>query len=88
VTVPDGDVVLEGARRGSVELQLTNPSSIVEGYRVELVAPPPWLTVAVPETRLLPGDRAAVRIGFDVRPGALVVAQRVRLRLRLRPESD
>ena len=88
VTVPDGDVVLEGARRGSVELQLTNPSSIVEGYRVELVAPPPWLTVAVPETRLLPGDRAAVRVGFEVRPGALVVAQRVRLRLRLRPESD
>ena len=88
VTVADGDVVLESARRGSVELQLTNPSSIVEGYRIELVAAPPWLSIAVPETRLLPGDRAAVRIGFDVRPGTLVVAQRVRLRLRLRPESD
>ena len=89
VVVADGDVVLEGARSGGVELRLTNRSSIVEGYRVfEPVGAPPWLTVTVPPTRLMPGDRAVVRIGLDARPDRPVPAQRLRLRLRLRPESD
>ncbi len=88
VVVADGDVVLAAARSGAVELQVRNPSSIVEGYRVELERPPPWLSAAVPEIRLLPGDRTSVRIGFDVRPDTPVVAQRLRLRLRVRPESD
>ena len=88
VVVAGGDVVLEGARRGDVELQVTNRSPIVEGYRVEPVDPPPWLVLTVPPTRLMPGDRAAVRIGLEVRSDRPVVAQRVALRLRLRPESD
>lgn len=88
VAVAGDDVVLEGARRGSVELQVGNRSSIVEGYRVEPVGAPPWLAVAVPPTRLMPGDRATVRIGLEARSDRPVVAQRLRLRLRLRPESD
>ncbi len=59
----DGDVVLQAARSGGVELRVKNPSSIVEGYRVEFERPPPWLSVTVPEIRLLPGDRTSVRIG-------------------------
>ena len=88
VVVADGDVVLQAARSGGVELRVRNPSSIVEGYRVEFERPPPWLSVTVPEIRLLPGDRTSVRIGFDVRPATPVVAQRLRLRVRVRPESD
>ena len=88
VVVADGEAVLEGARTGGVELQLTNRSSIVEGYRVEPVDPPPWLTITVPPTRLMPGDRAVVRIGLEARSDRPVPAQRLRLRLRLRPESD
>jgi hypothetical protein len=88
VAVADGDVVLEDGRRGAVELRLTNPSTLVEGYRVEAVAPPPWLGITVPPTRLMPGDRAVVRIGLEVRSERPVVAQRLRLRLRVRPESD
>ena len=88
VVVADGDVVLQAARSGGVELRVRNPSSIVEGYRVEFERPPPWLSVTVPEIRLLPGDRTSVRIGLDVRPDTPVVAQRLRLRVRVRPESD
>jgi hypothetical protein len=71
-----------------VELQIVNRSSIVEGYRVEPVGAPPWLAVTVPPTRLMPDDRAVVRAGLEVRSDRLVVAQRLRLRLRLWPESD
>jgi hypothetical protein len=88
VTVAEGDVVLEDARRGEVELRLTNPSSLVEGYRVDAVGPPSWLRLTVPPTRLMPADRAVVRIGLEVRSDRSVVAQRLRLRLRVRPESD
>jgi hypothetical protein len=44
LAVADGDVVLAAARSGAVELQVRNPSSIVEGYRVEFERPPPWLS--------------------------------------------
>jgi hypothetical protein len=87
VVVPGGEVVLEGARRGEVELQVTNRSSIVEAYRVEPVGAPPWLAVTVPPTPLMPGDRTVVRVGLEARSDRLVVAQRLRLLLRLRPES-
>jgi hypothetical protein len=88
VAVADGDVVLQAARSGGVELRVRNPSSIVEGYRVEFERPPPWLSVTVPEIRLLPGDRTSVRIGFDVRPDTPVVAQRPAPAGAVRPESD
>ena len=88
VTAAGGDVVLEGAWHGSVELQVVNRSSIVEGYRVEPVDAPPWLAVTGPPTRLMPGDRSTVRVGLEARADRPVVAQRVRLRLRLSPESD
>ena len=78
----------KAARSGGVELQLTNRSTIVEGYRVEPVDPPPWLTVTVPPTRLMPGRPHVVRIGLEARSDRPVPAQRLRLRLRLRPESD
>ena len=43
------------------------PSSIVEGYRVEVERPPPWLSVTVPEIRLCPGT--ARRCGSGWRCG-------------------
>ena len=87
VTVVDGDVVLADARHGTVTLRVRNRSKIVEGYRVEPVAPPPWLTTTVPKANLLPEKEEVLRVELGVRPGPLVLAQRLPLRLDVRADS-
>ena len=86
-SVVDRDVTVDGAEGGGVELRVFNPSSIVEGYRVDAVAPPPWLTIGQPTIRLLPGEDTVAQVGLTVAPKTVAVA-RLPLRLRVCPLND
>jgi len=85
--VVDHDVIVDQVEGGGVELRVFNPSSIVEGYRVDAVTPPPWLTISQPAIRLLPGDDTVERVGFTIAPRTVAVA-RLPLRLRVHPLND
>ncbi|GAA1510793.1 hypothetical protein BJ978_001597 [Agromyces terreus] len=67
----------------TVGMRLTNPSSIVDGYRIEPVSPPQWLEFAHEDAHLMPGQELAVALELGVRDGTLVAAQRVALTLRI-----
>lgn len=86
-SVVDRDVLLDHVDGGGFELRVFNPSSIVEGYRVDATAPPPWLTVNQPTIRLLPGEDTVARIDLAVDPKTVAVA-RLPLQLRIHPLND
>jgi len=86
-SVVDGDVTLDHSDGGGIELRVFNPSSIVEGYRVDAVAPPAWLTMSQPTIRLLPGEDTVARVGLAAGPKTVAVA-RLPLRLRVCPLND
>jgi hypothetical protein len=88
VEVVDEEVTFDPVTGGGFDLRVANPSSIVEGYRVEVVAPPPWLVPEDPTIELLPGTDTVVRVGLGARPDTLVVAARLRLGVRVRLRSD
>jgi hypothetical protein len=88
VSVADPDVVLDPEDGNGFDLRVFNPSSIVEGYRLDPVAPPPWLTISQPAIRLLPGEQTVARVDLGVRPDTLVIAQRLRLPLRVHLLTD
>jgi len=86
-SVVDQDVTIDQVDGGGVELRVFNPSSIVEGYRVDAVTPPPWLTISQPPIRLLPGDDTVARVDLTAGPKTIAVS-RLPLRLRVCPLND
>jgi hypothetical protein len=88
VSVPEPDVTLDITKGAGFDLRVFNPSSIVEAYRVDALAAPPWLSISQPTIRLLPGDQSVSRIELAVRPKTLAIAQRLQLRLRVRALTD
>ncbi|ANJ28072.1 hypothetical protein [Agromyces aureus] len=72
----------------TVLLRLTNPSSIVDGYEIEPVAPPQWLSFSHGDVHLMPDQELAVPLELGLREGVLVLAQRVALTLRISSQAD
>lgn len=69
-------------------LRLTNPSSIVDGYAIEPIAPPQWLEFSHGDTHLMPDQELAVPLTLGLRADVLVLAQRVALTFRVSSLAD
>ena len=69
-------------------LQVSNTSSIVDGYVVEIPGAPSWLSVQAGSVQLLPGTEGPLPVQLLAAPVPLVPAQELRLRLRVRSMSQ
>src|SRR3954452_15049268 len=67
----------------TLEVRVTNASSIVDGYRLEAVGAPPWLTVESDQVELLPDASQALRVRLRTSPPTLVPAQVLQAVLRV-----
>src|SRR4051812_34856397 len=59
----------------TLEVRVTNASTIVDGYRLEAVGAPPWLTVESDQVELLPDATQALRVRLRISSSTLVPAQ-------------
>ncbi|WP_111765070.1 zinc ribbon domain-containing protein [Nakamurella deserti] len=78
---PDGAPAVVTAR-------LFNASGIVDGFAVELLRPPPWVTLRPVEVRLMPDATADLAVQLHPVPAAVAPAGRHRLALRIRSAAD
>ena len=67
----------------TLALQVTNTSSIVDGYTVDAPDAPAWLRVESAPLHLLPGSGQAIPVSVRVQSDVLVPAQQTRLVLRV-----
>ncbi|WP_136709669.1 DUF2905 domain-containing protein [Agromyces sp. H66] len=86
VTTPEVTIAQDAPAR--VELSIENTSTIVDGYVIEAVDPPAWLELTHPDTHLMPGERRTVPVSLTMRPGVLVLAQRLTLAFVVRSMED
>ena len=88
VTVATPEVTITSDAPGQVEFTIENASSIVDGYDVEAVDPPLWLALEHPDIHLMPGEGRSFAMSLGMRPGTLVVAQRVMLTFLVVSQDD
>lgn len=88
VTVATPEVTVTRDEPAGVELAIENPTKVVDGYDVRIVDPPDWLDLVSPEVHLMPGASDDVELSFVMRPGPMVVAQRIELSLRISSQED
>jgi hypothetical protein len=72
----------------AVGVQVRNPSTIVDAYRLEAVAAPPWLTLSHPEVTLMPGATQLITATFGMTAGTLIPAQTITVALRVCSQRD
>jgi hypothetical protein len=88
VTLKESETVLDPRLGAVIDLEVTNSSSIVEGYRCDALNSPPWLAVGGSSAKLLPDTSGTLRVELKIRGQQLAVAQRLPLRLRVRTDTD
>ncbi|UOE42877.1 hypothetical protein [Agromyces larvae] len=88
VALETTDALVAPDAPATVVLRLTNPSAIVDGYRIEPVAGPAWLAFTHDDTHLMPGQEALVPLTLALRDDVLVFAQRVSLTVRVASLAD
>ena len=79
MSIANPEVVLTPDARAEVEFTIENTMTIVDGYVLEAVDPPSWLTLAHPDVHLMPGEVRSVALSLGLRDDTMVVAQRVPL---------
>jgi hypothetical protein len=67
----------------TLRIRVLNTSTIVDGYRVEALEPPAWLTVKSNQVQLLPGTDAVLDVQLRAKAETLVPAQQLRVALRV-----
>ncbi|WP_448811158.1 COG1470 family protein [Agromyces bauzanensis] len=88
VSVSTPEVTLAPDAAAEVGLVVGNTSNIVDGYVIEAVDPPTWLEVTHPDTHLMPGETRTVPLSLSMRPGVLVLAQRLTVAVNVRSMED
>lgn len=72
----------------SLAVRLTNVSTIVDGYAVDLPGGPPWLAVQAAPLELMPRTEGDLAVQVRITSPTLVPAQQLPLRLRVRSLSQ
>lgn len=73
---------------GTFDVTVQNNSSIVDGYTVTPVNPPPWLAIEQPEMRLLTKQEEIFTLTLTIDPQLIVYVQRFRLPLQFASIED
>lgn len=88
VAVANPEAVVTPDARAEVEFTIENIMTIVDGYVLEAVDPPPWLALEHPDVHLMPGEVRSVALSLGLRYDTMVVAQRVPLTVVVRSMED
>ncbi|GAA1062064.1 hypothetical protein GCM10009573_34920 [Agromyces bracchium] len=88
VTVATPEVTVTRDEAARVELAIENPTKVVDGYDVRIIDQPDWIDLVSPEVHLMPGASDDVELSLVMRPGPMVVAQRIELSLRISSQED
>ncbi len=76
--VANAEVVIDQGQPGYVELEVTNVSEVIRGYRVAVLGlDPSWTQTEELELELFPGERRATTIAFDLPPTFPAGRQRI-----------
>jgi len=86
VEIPHAEAVLEP--EATIEVQVRNPSTIVDAYPLKLIGAPPWLTLSQTESNLMPGATEVITATFGMTPGTLIPAQTITVGLRACSQRD
>lgn len=86
VEIPRAEAVLEP--EAPVEVQIRNPSTIVDAYQLKLIGAPPWLTLSHPEITLMPGTTELITATFGTTAGTLIPAQTFTVGVRVCSQRD
>ncbi|MGX9673701.1 hypothetical protein [Mycobacterium sp. HM-7] len=86
VEIPNAEAVLEP--EATIEVQVRNPSTIVDAYPLKLIGAPPWLTLSQTESNLMPGATEVITATFGMTPGTLIPAQTITVGLRACSQRD
>lgn len=84
VELAASEAVLEPDEGATVEMRIFNTSPIVDGFRIDMVTPPAWLTLAHNEISLYPNRDESISITFGIGRDSLVPAQTIQVGLRIR----
>jgi hypothetical protein len=88
VTTETTEVTVTPEASGTFPLVVRNPSTIVEAYDVVLVGAPAWLSLQHGDTHLLPDESRPVVVTLAIAPGALALAQRLVVTVRIHSGVD
>lgn len=86
VELPHAEAVLEP--EAAVEVQIRNPSTIVDAYHLKTIGAPPWLTLSHPEITLMPETTELITATFGTTAGTLIPAQTITVGLRVCSQRD
>jgi hypothetical protein len=86
--LPQPDVVLEPGPGATLQIQVKNPSTIVDAYSVEAPWAPGWLRITHPEIRLMPNESESVTATLSIVSGTFVEARTYPARLRISSRRD
>jgi hypothetical protein len=89
VVLDETVVRVDPGSRATVSVRILNPSTIVEGYTVEVLGEAAdWALVLPSEVSVFPGDEAVVEVAFDPPASAKVAAGSVPFGVRVRSRVD
>lgn len=88
VTLSTTTATLANEAGAQIDIEVRNRSTIVDAFRVDLIAPPRWLTLSPAEVRVLPDESGLLPAAFGIQAGAQVVVQTVDVRIRVSSLRD
>ncbi|HYJ48694.1 MAG TPA: zinc ribbon domain-containing protein [Microbacterium sp.] len=88
VAITNPEVVVTPNAQAEVGFTIENTMTIVDGFVLEAVDPPSWLTLVHPDVHLMPGEVRSVALALGLRDDTMVVAQRVPLTVVVRSMED
>lgn len=88
VGVEASEVTIGADGRGTLVLEITNTSSIVDGYDVVTPDAPPWLSATAEDAHLMPGESRKVSVTLSVRSEDIVLAQRIVVNVDVVSQAD
>jgi hypothetical protein len=88
VVLETNQVTIGAHGSGTLVLEVTNPSSIVDGYDIAIPGAPPWLVADAEDTHLMPGESRKIAVKLSVRSDEIVLAQRIGVRVEVASQAD
>ena len=88
VVVETSEVTIGADGTGTLVLEVTNPSDIVDGYDFAIPDAPPWLLATAEDAHLMPGESRTIGVKLSVRSDQIVLAQRVGVRFEVTSQAD
>jgi hypothetical protein len=88
ITPTTTTATLNGDTGAQIDIEVRNRSTIVDAFRIDIIAPPRWLTLNPAEVRVLPSESGLLAAAFRIQPDTHVIAQTVNVVIRVTSQRD